>query len=205
MRKIGLLISTCLISNFLFSQKEFSAINGVKVQSYSNLTKLPLMVLVSDSKNLSLSKFPQWLKTEFIKNETISFETVKIEKDHLGMVHVRFQQSYKGTRIENALLIAHCDNNKVVSFNGDWFADVPVSNSKAISEQEALQYVLNKVNAKKYKWDNKAEEDHMRSVLNDPSFTYKPKGELVVFPVIDAKKNTTTFLYAYKFNIYAEQ
>lgn len=205
MRKINLLISTCLISTFLVSQNEFKTVNGVKILSYSHVTNLPLMVSVNDAKNLSLSKFPQWLKTEFVKNESVSFETIKTEKDHLGMEHARFQQSYKGVRIENTLIIAHSDHNQVVSFNGDWFAAISPLNSKTISEPQALQYALAKINAKKYKWDNKAEEDHMRSVLNDPAFTYRPKAELVIFPVTDAKKKITTFLYAYKFNIYAEQ
>jgi Zn-dependent metalloprotease len=204
MNRLHILIPALLAGLCLFSQKEFK-VEGTKTEYYSNITGLPLMVLVSDSKNLSPGKFPQWLKAEYIKNEAISFEFLKDTKDELGMSHPKFQQHYKDVKIENTMVIAHCRNNKVISFNGDWFAEVTLSNSKALTEQQALQFALTKINATKYKWENKAEEEHMRSVLNDPLFTYQPKGEVVILPLINYAKKTVTFSYVYKFNIYAEK
>jgi bacillolysin len=204
MKKASLLVSLCLIHSFLLAQKEVK-VNGATVESYSNITKLPLMVSIQDSKNISPDKFPQWLKTEFMKSEDLSCELFKTVRDHNGESHERFQQSYKGVKIENSMIIAHYANNRLRSFNGDWFADVSVPNAKALSEQQALSYALNKVNAKIYKWENEAEELHMKAVLNDPLFTYKPKGEFVILPQIDYKARTVSFLYAYKFNIYAEK
>lgn len=175
------------------------------MESYSNITKLPLLVSVRDSKNISPAEFPQWLKTEFIKDEDLSFSLISPVKDQNGQYHERFQQSYKGVKIENSMVIAHYSNNRLHSFNGDWFADVSVPNSKALTEQQALQHALNKVNAKAYKWENEAAERHMKEALNDPSFSYKPKGEFVILPQPDYKARTVSFRYAYKFNIYAEE
>lgn len=204
MKKVSLFISVCLLHSFLPAQKEVK-VNGATVECYSNMTKSPLMVSIQGSKNISPGKFPQWLKAEFMKNEDLSFEWFKTVRDRNGESHDRFQQSYKGVRIENAMIVAHYANNRLRSFNGDWFADVSVPNAKALSEQQALGYALNKVNAKIYKWENEAEELHMKEVLNDPSFTYKPKGELVILPQINDEARTVNFLYAYKFNIYAEK
>ncbi len=205
MRKLYYTLSVFSLSGILFSQKEFGSVNGIKVESYSNITKLPLIVSVNASKNLSIGKFPDWLKNDFCRDTNCSFSFTKNEKDPLGMIHSRFVQDYKGVKIENSMVIAHCSNNSVTSFNGDWFTNISISNSHSITEQQALQFALNKIKATKYKWENKAEEAHMKEVLNDPAFTYTPKGELVIFPVINTKQKTLSFLYAYKFNIYAEK
>lgn len=194
----------CLISSFLSAQKDVN-VSGTTVEAYSGRTKLPLMISVRNTKNISPDKFPQWLRTEFVKNEDVSFEHFKNVRGEHGESHDRYWQSYKGTRIENAMIVAHYLNNRLSSFNGDWFAEVSVLNAQALSEQQALQYALARVNAKTYKWENEAEELHMKQVLNDPLFTYKPKGEMVLLPQTDDKTGTQSFLYAYKFNIYAEK
>lgn len=204
MKKVSFFVSVCLVQSFLFAQKEVK-INGVRVESYSNITKLPLMVTVEESKNISPDKFPRWLETEFVKDEDVSFDYLKTVRDRNGEHHDKFQQSYKGVKIENSMVVAHYSNNRLSAFNGDWFAGISVPNSKTLSEQQALQYALNKVKAKRYKWENEAEEQHMRQALNDPLFTFRPKGEFVILPQIDPKARTVSFLYAYKFNIYAEQ
>ncbi|MGZ3930884.1 MAG: M4 family metallopeptidase, partial [Bacteroidia bacterium] len=76
-------------------------------------------------------------------------------------------------------------------------------NHASISEESALQKALQKVNAKTYKWENKEEEQHMRAALNQPDFSFYPKGELVLYRV-NGKAQDVTLHYAYKFNIYAE-
>lgn len=204
MKKVSFFVSLCFVQSFLFAQKEVK-VNGATVAAYSNITKLPLMVSVEESKNISPDKFPRWLATEFVKGEEVSFDYFKTVRGVNGEHHDKFQQSYKGIKIENSMVVAHYRNNRLSAFNGDWFAGISVPNSRALSEQQALQYALNKVKAKRYKWENEAEEQHMKQVLNDPLFTYKPKGELVILPQIDYKARTVSYLYAYKFNIYAEQ
>ncbi len=205
MRKLTSIFTALIFSSLLFSQKNFTSVNGVKIESYSNVTQLPLMVNVNEAKKLSIDKFPEWLRNEFIGNKELSFSFIKTDKDQLGSQHARFQQYYKGVKIENSMVIAHYNNNLVQSFNGDWYANVIISNSNALSEQQALQFALNKINAKKYKWENETYEAQMKKALKDPDFTYKPKGELIVLPIIDPKQKTIDFSYAYKFNIYAEK
>jgi bacillolysin len=204
MKKTSLLIAICFIQGILLAQKEFK-VNGATVEFYSDITNLPLMVSVEESIRISPDKFPQWLKKEFVKNEDISFEYFTTVKGQNGESHGKFKQSYKGVVIESSMIVAHYMNNTLRSFTGDWFVDVSVPNSKTLSEQQALHYALTKVNAKTYKWENMTEELHMKQALSDPSFTYKPKGEFVILPQIDYRARTVGFLYAYKFNIYAEK
>lgn len=196
------IISSCFCSLFFAQQNNFK-LEGAKVDFNSKITSLPLQVSFDESKHLSELSFTEWMKKEMVKSDDVSFATTKTDHDQLGFIHNRLQQFYKGYKIDGAIIVNHTKNNEVKSFNGDWFTNIKLSNSISITEQQALQFALNKVNAKKYKWENTIEEKHLQEVFNNPNFTYKPVGDLCI--VTSTENNITTFNYAYKFNIYAEE
>jgi len=124
---------------------------------------------------------------------------LRSEKDELGYTHTRYSVTNNGIIINHKTIVAHCYKGKLISLNGDLFEVKNISSQFLISESAALQKALNKVNAKKYKWENKVEEAHMRKALNKPEFTYYPKTTKVLFD------NGKRFVSAYQFNIYAEE
>ncbi|MBI3518316.1 MAG: M4 family metallopeptidase [Bacteroidetes bacterium] len=198
------IFASCICSLF-FAQQNALHIEGAKADFNSSLTNLPLQISFDESKHLSDAQFADWMKKELVKSDDVAFTILKKDYDQLGFVHHRLQQYYKGYKIEGAIILTHSKSNEVKSFNGDWFKDINPSNSISLTEQQALQFAINKVGAKSYKWDNKAEEAHMQTALNNPNFSYKPTGELCLVPIIDSKTKTISFQYAYKFNIYAEE
>lgn len=197
-------LASCFCSLF-FAQQNVLHLQGANVDFTSKTTNLPLQVSFDETKHLSDVQFSDWMNQELIKDKRISFKSLKISQDHLGFTHNRLQEYYQEYAIDGAVILTHSKNNEVKSFNGDWFKDIKVSNAISISEKQALQYALTKVNAKKYKWENKSEETHMKEVLHNPNFTYAPIGELCIVATTDEKNKTTTYQYAYKFNIYAEE
>ncbi len=197
-------IASCLCS-LIFAQQNTFKLEGAKIDYLSSTTNLPLQVSFDDHKHFSETQFIDWMKKELVETNDVSFIPTKSTIDALGFKHQRFVQYYKGYKIENSTIIVHEKNNEVKSFNGDWFKNIKLSNSVSISEQQALQAALKKVNAKKYKWENKAETAHMQEALNNPNFNYNPVGELLIVTTNDAKTKTTSYQYAYKFNIYAEE
>lgn len=198
------LIGTFFCSLF-FAQQNSIQLEGAKIDFKSSHTNLPLQVTFDDSKHLPEISFNEWMKKDMVKSNDAAFVKTKTEVDPLGFTHNRFQQFYKGYKIDGAIIISHNKNKEVKSFNGDWYNNVSMSNTISLTEKQALQYALNKVNAKKYKWENKDEEIHMQKTLNNPNFNYSPIGELCILPLIDAKTKIVSFQYAYKFNIYAEE
>ena len=197
-------LASCFCSLF-FGQQNGLHLQGANVDFTSKTTNLPLQVSFDETKHVSDIQFLDWMNQELIKDKLISFKSLKISQDNLGYTHNRLQEFYKEYAIDGAVILTHSKNNDVKSFNGDWFKDVKLSNAISISEKQALQYALTKVNAKKYKWDNKLEEAHMKEALHNPNFTYAPIGELCIVTTTDEKTKTTTYQYAYKFNIYAEE
>ncbi len=205
MKNIYYSIFTFLLCSMTIAQNTLQKIEGASIDYYSSHTQLPLQVTFNAGKHVSEIHFFDWMQKEFIKDPLISFSPSKSSTDLLGQSHHRYQQFYKGYKIENSMIILHTKHNEVISFNGDWFNNIKLSNSISISESSALEFALKKIGAKKYKWENKEEEIHMQTVLNNPNFSYKPVGELVVVASNDINTKKTTFQYAYKFNIYAEE
>lgn len=124
---------------------------------------------------------------------------IKEERDLLGFIHQRYGIKVNDVIVNDKIIVAHIHNGKLISVNGDLSVDTKARPAFALNEKEALQKALNKVNARKYKWDNKEEETHMRMALNMPEFSYQPKGEKVLM------ETKGVFYSAYKFNIYAEE
>ena len=196
------LLASCICSLF-FAQQQFNQINGLTVEANSTVTGLPIKVSLDASMHLGDGQFANWMGKEMVKSDEVSFNPLKTEYDELGFKHHRYQEYYKGYKIEGSVLIAHSKFNEVQSFNGEWYNHIRLANTIALTEEQALQFALTKVNAKKYKWENTAEEAHMREALNNPNFTFKPKADLVILPQINGKG--IVFSYAYRFNVYAEE
>lgn len=103
-----------------------------------------------------------------------------IQKDELGMTHVRFNQVVNGIPVEGSEVIAHFNkNHEIVSVNGrtnQTLVDQLVDTTPAISQDDALQAALSSINAPQ-------------------ELTYEPTSELVIYPF--ENKNHT----AYKINV----
>ncbi|WP_460560113.1 M4 family metallopeptidase [Ferruginibacter profundus] len=127
------------------------------------------------------------------------------EKDNLSMEHFRYQQSYLGIPVENAIYVMHVKGNTVLSQNGKWVKDFPagLKNAAAINFSAALQKAMAAVGAQSYKWQIPAEEAFIKREQNDFKATFYPKSELVWYSgeneVIPA-----SLRLAYKLDIYAQ-
>lgn len=203
MNKTTTTLLTVFISSLFFAQEKTIEIKNAKVDFNSSTTKLPLQISFEETAHINQMQFGTWFKKDLVNNLATELIESKTERDALGYLHQRHQQYYNGYKIEGSMIITHVKNGEVKSFNGEWYNSFHISNSWSLSEKDALLLALNKVGAKKYKWENQAEEIHMQEVLNNPNFSYKPKGEKVLYPTIINKE--VIFNYAYKFNIYAEE
>ncbi|WP_261129588.1 M4 family metallopeptidase [Bacillus sp. Marseille-Q3570] len=90
-----------------------------------------------------------------------------VQKDELGMTHVRFNQTKNGVPIEGYEIIVHFNkDNEVVAVNGrvnQTVVDDAVDTTPSVSEEEALQVAQSSIDAPE-------------------EFTYEPTVDLVVYP-----------------------
>jgi Zn-dependent metalloprotease len=110
--------------------------------------------------------------------------------DESQRTHEHFQQYYKGIKVEYGVIITHSLNGEVYLINGEAYDASQLNLVPTLSNESALNIILNSKPGAEYLWD--AKED--AAALNYK----KPSGELVVFP--NVKKGTVSL--AYKFDIY---
>lgn len=126
------------------------------------------------------------------------------EKDFLNMEHYRYQQSYQGIPVEDAIYVVHVSAGKVISQNGVWVKDFSpaLKSSASLSANNALQKAMAFIGAKTYKWQLPSEEAFIKREQNDPNATFYPKAHLVYYSG-DGGVDLAQMRLAYKFDIYA--
>jgi len=140
-----------------------------------------------------------FLKAILQTKEEDKFRLKSVITDELGITHKRFQQYFKGIKVENAEYLLHGKNDNIEYINGD-FQDLNIQNIEPIlSEQQALLKALEYVNAERYKWEDTDMENFIKQHRNNPNATFYPEGELVIAK--DYFKNNDSFTLSWKFTI----
>ncbi len=124
---------------------------------------------------------------------------IKQTTDELGISHNKYQQYYKGIKVEHAEFSVHNKSGIIEIINGE-INDINIASVKpSVAEKDALTKALSFVNAKKYKWEDVASESFIKQNTNNRNATYYPKGELVIQK--DYLHNEKDFKLAWKFTI----
>lgn len=194
--------------NYLSAQKVYTGLEALKRHKNTELVReskfssLPSYIKFKDEGQIDIDDLAKWMNNNFRFDPNISFMLLREDVDILGHVHYRFQQTYYGRPIEDAIWIAHTKADKVYSLNGLIYDKIPAESTPVLSEDEALNKAKDFVGASVYKWELPIEEQHIKWEQNDPDATFFPTGEQVM-----VSKNCSFLLndyrLAYKFNIYA--
>jgi bacillolysin len=130
----------------------------------------------------------------------------RTETDALGFVHEKYTQYYKGIKVEHATYTLHAKQGKVESMSGQLERINGLSVTPVLDAKAALQRALAFVGAKRYMWQDPAEEAGLKQQENNPAATYRPQGELVIVRnelTKDAQLKEQPTL-AWKFDVYAQ-
>jgi bacillolysin len=130
----------------------------------------------------------------------------RTEADGLGFTHEKFQQYYKGVKVEHATYTAHRRNGQVESLSGDFEQPTQELNVRpTLSAAAALDAATSFVRARRYMWET-AGEGAMAQQMEGKA-TFRPTGELVLVRNVmsmDAAKAGQLTL-AWKFDVYAAE
>lgn len=196
--KKTLCLVALFVSGLIFGQANSKLIPYASEYNYDSKKNLNF-VKFKETHQVQQDEVTDFLNMMLFSNSQVKVVLKKSETDFIGWTNLRYAIELNGIEISNKMINAHCAQGKLVSVNGDLSDLTSFSGTFLLSEAGALQKALSKVGAKKYKWENKAEEAHMRTVLNQPDFSYEPVGVKCYFEV------NGKFVTAYKFNIYAEE
>ena len=146
------------------------------------------------------------LRTYVFTQNQDEIKQISSKTDKLGFTHEKFQQYYKGIKVEHGKYTVNKHNGKIHSLNGEYL--LMKDNFKTtpfLSENAALTKAMNYIGAQKYMWQNPDNEAFAKKT--EKVGTYFPKGELVIVQNFLGKEKANNLkpVLAYKFNIYAEK
>ena len=179
-------------------------LRGTNQVRESQFSQLPSFVKFNKDAQPDLESLKQWMASNFKFNPNVGFQLLRQEPDQLGHIHYRYQQTFNGTPVEDAIWIVHTNAGKVYSMNGLIYENLLVGNTPSLSATEALEKAKAFVGADVYKWELAGEEQHLKWETGNNEATYMPEGELV-FAGKNGDFSTRSVTLAYKFNIYAHQ
>ncbi|MES2733214.1 MAG: M4 family metallopeptidase, partial [Bacteroidota bacterium] len=127
--------------------------------------------------------------------------------DRSGYSHQKYQQYYKGLKVEHGVYSVHTKNAAVQSISGEFYSIPDLSITPSLSEQYALQRALRFTGASKYMWEVASQEKGIQSLKQDPRATYFPKAELLICQKFrhQSTGGQAEMALAYKFDVYAQQ
>lgn len=130
------------------------------------------------------------------------------EKDHLGFVHYRFQQTYLGIPVNRSMYVISTKNSKIVSLSGsiitDFSNDMAVKNAAKIDAKQAIAFALSHVGAATYMWQNKAMEAVLKAQLKNAMASYYPVAEKCWYYKSD-EIDPSDLTLAYRIDVFAEE
>lgn len=191
-----------LILGFLLTTKVFAGNNFTELDQRGNPTFIKFDNLVEA--RLTNVSGQEILKQVLPLNASDEYIVYRQGTDSKGIQHQKFQQFYKGIKVEFATYNIHYNNGKAIMANGDYLPiDEGTSVTPTLNENAALQKALNHIGATTYKWQIPIEEQFIKKETGDLNATFFPKGELVF--VEDYNGGTGKVKLAYKFDVYAAE
>jgi Zn-dependent metalloprotease len=119
--------------------------------------------------------------------------------DEIGETHRKYQQYYKGLKVEYGNYKVHIQHNKIKAVSGNFVKPAKILINPQITEKQAFDFALKSVNAKTYLWDYSEMENWIKQEQNSNSATTNPRPELIIWSSMENQ----IFKLAYKFDIYA--
>lgn len=151
------------------------------------------------NENRNIKESERFLRTILKAKPSDEFKLIKENTDKYGVSHRKYQQYYKGIKIENAEYLVHGKNNLIETINGNFEEVTIASVTPSVTGKQALTSAMKYVHASKYKWEDESLELNIKKVSGNPQATYFPTGELVITK--DELKKGNNLRLAWKFKI----
>lgn len=141
----------------------------------------------------------QFLQSVLQGKKEDSFILTSEISNESGGTHRKYQQYYRGLKVENAEYLVHGRNGVIETINGNYESIKILSITPALNEQLALRNALDFVNSKAYKWEDESYEKFIKQKTNNPDTSYYPVGELLIINA--SSKGGKNYKLAWKFRI----
>ena len=157
-----------------------------------------------EGKSIPLESFFEEYSKTFNWSNDNEAKSFRVTEDNNGKTHRRYKQYYKGIELADVQYILHEKNGQVIHANGSLIHGLDLNVVPTLSENEALQYALDNINAESYMWETEKNEAHLKKEQNNPDATMHPKGILMI-SAKNFELEKENFHLVYRFDIYAQK
>ncbi|WP_435260988.1 M4 family metallopeptidase [Tenacibaculum sp. nBUS_03] len=154
----------------------------------------PRQIKFKTSSKISLQEAPTLIRQKLKLSPNDNLLKVKSKVDDLGFTHEKYQQKFKGLKVEFSTYTAHAKNGALKSMSGELYDVKTVNILPKLSKRAAFQRAVSHTGAEEYLWDNPKQAKSLGNYK-------KPEGELLILPGEVIGKDKARL--AYKFDIYA--
>ena len=209
MKQLFLSLSLILLlgsNNQLLSQSYYGAEAKAHISSASEIHINPKteqidFIQFSTDNQFDINQLNRWIAKQYRLTDNVGLIKIGEFTDNLNQTHIRYMLGIDDVPIHDAMIIAHTKNHKVISINGIIQTAAVKKYTKTINEATALNYALQHIDAKLYKWQIPEEEEFIKRETSNPDATFFPNAEMEIIK----NKSTNKYSLSYKFNIYAQQ
>lgn len=177
-----------------------------EMYSIAKASSKPGWINLDENANLNIATLFTENKIAFGLSNEDEMRLRKTETDHLGYKHYRFEQYYKGIRVDGGQYIVHQNNDGLLySANGKIISGLNKNVSITLNENAALEKGKAATGAKSFAWEdaNLIEKDDEKKKKKFASLF--PKGELLwVTSPLNKADDAFTYNLCYKFAIAAD-
>lgn len=160
-------------------------------------------VYFNNTSSISPDRFWKTYQSKMDLSSDYSLKVSSESDDEIGYMHQRFDQYYKGYKIEAAQYLLHSQGGKVQTANGRLVNGITASNQVGISFSKALEFAKSYVPGTEFYWENPEMEALIKDIHHNPTETFYPEEEIVW---LDPKftQDGANYSLAYKFELYYE-
>ncbi|AEV34075.1 Zinc metalloprotease (elastase) [Owenweeksia hongkongensis DSM 17368] len=156
-----------------------------------------------NGQNITPDTFFQTYQESMGFDANYSFIELKREEDDLGINHIRYEQFYKGVKVEGAQFILHSRGNTLYKANGRLVKSLQGSPVATVSFKDALNTAKQLTEANSFYWEDPYMEAWLKDVKGNPNASFAPKEELVWLDP-QFSQNGENYKLAYKLDLFFE-
>ncbi len=128
---------------------------------------------------------------------------VETSMDDEGNTHNRYQQFYKGIKVEGGEIFEHARKCYVYILNGNIIEGLNFNAQPVYSESQARTIAIASIGASQYAWESTTSEQGLKDDTGDPNATFYPTGALALTNLPGTSLETGNFVLTWKFEIIA--
>ncbi len=195
-----LMLFLCAKPNNISAQK--INFDNSQLQAIAIPTKASNWIKFRPDSNIKAESIFEEYKSAFNLDKDDEMRLINTFTDQFGLTHFKFQQYYKGIKVEGVQFIIHAKDNIALHGNGKIVTNITLDTNAKIVPIVSIEQAKKSLPADIYMWEDKEEEQRLKMLKEDHHASYFPKPELLITTDnFEFKGDASTYRLRYKVDI----